>query len=612
MTESLAARWEQYNDAGRRAFSQGHLEEAEEAFRAAVREGEKLGAESPQVAASLNAVGQIRFQVRDYAAAEPLLTRGLAIREKLFSGQGHALVPSLNTLAALYDATGDSDRAEALLRRSLAISEHHLGPSNPEVSVTLSNLAKLCFKQRDFAKADRLLLRLLEIKRALGKDHPEVATVLGSLAKLRQIVGKHEQGEQLWRQALAIRERCFAPNDLLLATTLENVADCCAPVPGRVAEAITLRERAMGIREHATSPNHQAIAAARVKLNELRLRARADTALPPQPPPRRSSQELPSPVTSQEFSSALQGEAKRLRHSDELPWIQLDGPGQLPAQFDTIAPPPLSRSRTPAASVTPLGMPRQGVSAPVHSFAPPVAPPTELVLMDSILPEPPTMRGSLSGRAGHHVPPAEPRRTASDRGARYVAPDLDSTVHTRRRVPRVPSSMARRGSSKRLVVAGAVVILLAAAAWAARGRLGAAPAPVDARAQRAPKATSKQLPTVFSQLAQTAQSLVRMDSEPAPIAIATTDSARRRRSAKITKAAAAAAVRRPAPGGDNGDTPRDTTVRVNRSPEEAGLQLKAVPTVGNPSDVDVVTSNVEQSTKSKVESAQRPTVFKKP
>ena len=191
MTESLAARWEQYNDAGRRAFGQGHLEEAEEAFRAAVREGEKLGAESPQVAASLNAVGQIRFQIRDYAAAEPLLTRGLAIREKLSGGQGHALVPTLNTLAALYDATGDSDRAEALLRRSLSISEHHLGPSNPEVSATLSNLAKLCFKQRDFAKADRLLLRLLEIKRTLGKDHPVVATVLGSLAKLRQIVGKH-------------------------------------------------------------------------------------------------------------------------------------------------------------------------------------------------------------------------------------------------------------------------------------------------------------------------------------------------------------------------------------------------------------------------------------
>ena len=615
MTESLAARWEQYNDAGRRAFSQGHLEEAEDAFRAAVREGEKLGAESPQVAASLNAVGQIRFQVRDFAAAEPLLTRGLAIREKLNGGQGHTLVPTLNTLAALYDATGDSDRAEALLRRSLAISEHHLGLSNPEVSATLSNLAKLCFKQRDFAKADRLLLRLLEIKRALGKDHPEVATVLGSLAKLRQIVGKHEQGEQLWRQALAIRERCFAPNDLLLATTLENVADCCAPVPGRVAEAITLRERAMGIREHATSPNHQAIAAARVKLNELRLRARADTALPPQPPPRRSSQELPSPVTSQEFSSALQDEARRLRHSDELPWIQLDGPGQLPAQFDTIAPPPLSRSRTPAASVTPMGMPKQGVTAPVHSFAPPVAPPTELVLMDSILPEPPTMRGSMSGRAVHHVPPAEPRKASSGRSARYVAPDLDSTVvDTRRRAPRVPSSMARRGSSKRLVLAGAVVILLAVAAWAARGRLGAAPAPAEGRAQRAAKAASKQLPTVsvFSQLAQTAQSLVRMDSDPAPIAIAKADTVRRRPSAKITKAAAAAAARGPSAGGDNGDSPRDTTVRVNRSPDEAALQLKVVPTVGNPSDVDVVTSNVEQSTKSKVESAQRPTVFKKP
>jgi hypothetical protein len=61
----------------------------------------------------------------------------------------------------------------------------------------------------------------------------------------------------------------------------------------------------------------------------------------------------------------------------------------------------------------------------------------------------------------------------------------------------------------------------------------------------------------------------------------------------------------------------DTTRRTRRSPEEAGLQLKSVPSIGDPSQMDVVTSNVEQSTKSKVESAQKPRtdvkpLFKKP
>ena len=583
MDASRTARWEQYNDSGRRAFSQGHLEEAEDAFRSAVREGEQLGAESPQLASSLNAVGQIRFQVRDYAAAEPLLSRALAIREKVFGSEGHALVSSLNTLAALHDAQGSFERAETLLRRSLAISERNVGLSHPEISAALSNLAKLCFKRREFAKADRLLLRLLEIKRALGKDHPEVATVLGSLGRLRQVVGKNEQGEQLWRQALAIRERSFAPNDPVIATTLESVADCCAPVPGRVAEAISLRERALAIRESATTPSAQLIATARAKLDELRMRARSDTALPPAPPPRRSSKELPSPLTSAELPTSLRDEARRLRHSDEVPWIQLDGPGQLPSQFDSVVP----RSRTPSASVTPMGVPRHGVPAPLNGFAPPPLPPVppplaptgELVLMDSILPEPPTMKGSSSGRSGRYVPPAESRSTAHGRGPRHVAPDFDNTApEPRRRVPRVPRSMSRRGSSKRLVVVGAVLILLAAAAWAARGRLGAAPAPLGARAEQTRGAAPKRLSAVPAAHAKTVQSNTRADSSRAPIVTA------------------------------------DTT-RHARQSDDAALHLKSVTAVGNPSDIDVVTSNVEQSTKSRVESAQRPEtkpLFKKP
>ena len=583
MDASRTARWDQYNDAGRRAFSQGHLEEAEEAFRSAVREGEALGAESPQLASSLNAVGQIRFQIRDYAAAEPLLSRALAIREKVFGNDGHALVPSLNTLAALHDARGDFERAETLLRRSLEISEKNVALSHPEISAALSNLAKICFKRREFAKADRLLLRLLEIKRALGKDHPEVATVLGSLGRLRQVVGKNEQGEQLWRQALAIRERGFAPNDPVIAATLESVADCCAPVPGRVAEAIALRERALAIRQQATTPSAQMIATARAKLEELRDRARLDATLAPAPapPPRRSSKELPSPLTSAELPSSLRDEARRLRHSDEVPWIQLDAPGQLPSQFDSVVP----RARTPAASVTPVGVPRQAAPTPLHGFAPPpsspppLAPTGELVIMDSILPEPPTMKGPSSGRSGRYVPPAAPRSMAPGRGPRHVAPDFDNTAsETRRRAPRVPRSMSRRGSSKRLVLVGAVLILLAAAAWAARGRLGATPAPWGARAEQTRNAAPKRSPVVPLANAKTVQPIGGTQSSRAPIVMA------------------------------------DTTRHAQRS-DDASLRLKSVSAVGNPSDVDVVTSNVEQSTKSKVESAQRPEtkpLFKKP
>ena len=125
---------------------------------------------------------------------------------------------------------------------------------------------------------------------------------------------------------------------------------------------------------------------------------------------------------------------------------------------------------------------------------------------------------------------------------------------------------------------GAVLILLAAAAWAARGRLGATPAPWGARAEDTRNAAPKRSPVVPLANAKTVQPIGSTQSSRAPIVMA------------------------------------DTTRHAQRS-DDASLRLKSVSAVGNPSDVDVVTSNVEQSTKSKVESAQRPEtkpLFKKP
>jgi hypothetical protein len=125
---------------------------------------------------------------------------------------------------------------------------------------------------------------------------------------------------------------------------------------------------------------------------------------------------------------------------------------------------------------------------------------------------------------------------------------------------------------------GAVLILLAAAAWAARGRLGATPAPLGARAEQTRNAALKRSPAVPVAHAKTVQPIGNTESSSGPIVMA------------------------------------DSTRRAQRS-DDAGLHLKSVTAVGNPSDIDVVTSNVEQSTKSRVESAQRPEtkpLFKKP
>ncbi len=59
--------------------------------------------------------------------------------------------PSLNNLAALYQAQGNYAEAEPLYRRSLAIMEKALGPEHPNVATNLENYAALL---RETGRAD--------------------------------------------------------------------------------------------------------------------------------------------------------------------------------------------------------------------------------------------------------------------------------------------------------------------------------------------------------------------------------------------------------------------------------------------------------------------------
>ena len=51
--------------------------------------------------------------------------------------------PHLNNLAELYQAQGQYAQAEPLFKRSLAIQEKALGPDHPDVATSLNNLAGL-------------------------------------------------------------------------------------------------------------------------------------------------------------------------------------------------------------------------------------------------------------------------------------------------------------------------------------------------------------------------------------------------------------------------------------------------------------------------------------
>ncbi|MCV4691476.1 tetratricopeptide repeat protein, partial [Escherichia coli] len=76
---------------------------------------------------------------------------------------------SLNNLAGLYDAQGQYALAEPLFKRSLAITEKALGPDHPDVATSLNNLAGPYEPRVGYARGARRSTRPLAIsEKALG------------------------------------------------------------------------------------------------------------------------------------------------------------------------------------------------------------------------------------------------------------------------------------------------------------------------------------------------------------------------------------------------------------------------------------------------------------
>src|SRR5262245_16834856 len=101
---------------------------------------------------------------------------------------------ALHTLAQVYQSQGKYAEAEPLYQRTLAINEKALGRNHPDVATTLNNLADLYRSQGKYAEAEPLFERSLAIReKALGPSHPDVAQTLHNLASLYQIQGKYTE-----------------------------------------------------------------------------------------------------------------------------------------------------------------------------------------------------------------------------------------------------------------------------------------------------------------------------------------------------------------------------------------------------------------------------------
>ncbi|CAN1213411.1 hypothetical protein TUMEXPCC7403_24610 [Tumidithrix helvetica PCC 7403] len=243
-------------------FKQGNYPAAEPLLKRALAIREKiLGVDDHSaVTTSLNNLAEFYRALRNYPAAEPFYKRVLANREKFLGADHPDIAFNLNNLARLYRAQRNYPAAESLHKRSLAIREKALGADHPLVGVSLNNLAELYQDQGIYPAAESLYKRSLSIwEKALGANHPDVALSLNNLAELYQDQGNYSAAEPLYKRSLAIREKALGADHPDVATSLNNLANLYS-AQGNYSVAEPLYKRALMIDEKALGVNHPDVA----------------------------------------------------------------------------------------------------------------------------------------------------------------------------------------------------------------------------------------------------------------------------------------------------------------------------------------------------------------
>jgi tetratricopeptide (TPR) repeat protein len=276
-----------------------------------------VGAADAEIS-SLIARANRLHQVGNYAEAEPLIWRALAIAEKSFGPEHPSVAGQLITLAQLLQATNRLAEAEPLIRRALAVSEKSLGPDHPDVAIIRNNLVLLDFYKRGFElhqagkyaeavpiaeeylafaasrfdeqhplyanglrylgllylelnlhnEAEPILRRALAIhEMQVGYEHPDVARDLNELAFLLQATNRLAEAEPLMRRALIIQEKSLGSDHPDVAVCLDSLARLLG-ASNRLAEAEPLARRALTIQEKSRGPDHR-IADVGIYLNDL-------------------------------------------------------------------------------------------------------------------------------------------------------------------------------------------------------------------------------------------------------------------------------------------------------------------------------------------------------
>ena len=207
-----------------------------------------LPPDHPDLANSLNALGNVAFGARNYEEAATRYAEALQLRERVLgpkpSRRGGR--PQQRRHCRLAPGATTTPRPRLCVGPSRSTSRRTARPT-PDVAQSRNNLGLALRRGGDPAAAEAEHRRALAIREATqGPDHPDVGDPLVGLGRALSDAGRHHEAEPLHERALSLYEAGFGPDHPVVGDALVGLAIARIGLE-RPAEAAPLLERAAGL-----------------------------------------------------------------------------------------------------------------------------------------------------------------------------------------------------------------------------------------------------------------------------------------------------------------------------------------------------------------------------
>lgn len=204
----------------------------------------------------------------DFEKAIEYYEKAIALQEVYPSSR--ALANSLLALADIYNYNyGDIEQAEGLYLKEKDIRSKTVGKNHPEYANSLNSLANLNAYKGDMQQAVKYCKQATVIyKKTLGDEHPEYATSISNLAAFYKEVGNFEASEKLLLEAIELDRKTLGEEHLNYTISLNNLGNLYKAME-RYKEAEALYLKVLSIEKNISSKYHTSSASTLNNLADL-------------------------------------------------------------------------------------------------------------------------------------------------------------------------------------------------------------------------------------------------------------------------------------------------------------------------------------------------------